>query len=242
MFRTFIVDDEDRAINSLKTILKWYCEDDVEVIGQANSPSTAWPQILEIKPDLIFLDVEMKSENGFMLLERIRREELPIDVIFTTGHSEYAIDAIRKDAFDYLLKPVDGEDLKAAVDRLKSKKVTPLDPPPAVPTNKPSLSLPMQDQVLVVPLEDIIRCSSDRNYTRFFLVDGSRHLISKNLGTFQEFLTENGFFRTHKSHLINLAHLKSYLRQDGGQILMSDGSEVPLARAQRSAFFEILGI
>lgn len=241
MFRTFIVDDEARAINTLRTVLQWYCEGDVEVIGEANSPSTAWPQILELKPDLVFLDVEMKSENGFMLLEKIRREKLPIEVIFTTGHTDYAIDAIRKEAFDYLLKPVDGGDLKASVDRLKLKSTSPVEVQPS-PTNSVTLSLPMQDQVLVVPLEDIVRCASDRNYTRFFLADGSRHLISKNLGTFQEFLTQNGFFRTHKSHLINLHHLKSYLRQDGGQVLMKDGSEVPLARAQRTAFFEIIGI
>lgn len=254
MFRAIIVDDEPNAVSSLRTVLKWYCEEDVEVVGDANDLSAGWSLIQAEKPDLAFLDIEVGKENGFMLLEKIRKFDIDIHVIFTTAHTGYAINAIRKEAFDYLLKPVDGGDLQTTIARLKEKTASIEATNPAKEGNsgnkgeggnnspEASLSLPMQDQVLIVPFADIVRCESDRNYTRFFLADGSNHLISKNLGSFQDTLSRNNFFRSHKSHFINLSHLKSYIRPDGGYLLMKDGSQVPLSRGQRPILFELLGI
>lgn len=239
MIRVLIVDDEARAIRSLRTVLQWYCEEDVEVIGEANSPSEAWPLVQSLDPDLIFLDIDMGDENGFMLLEKVRQLDQRVYVIFTTGHSQYAIEALRKDAFDYLLKPIEGSDLQAAVARVKeasesfptSKNVPPL-----------TFSLPMQDQIRVVNSSEVIRLESERNYTRFYLADGSVHLISKNLGAYEELLRGQPFFRSHKSHLINLEYLQSYVRQDGGYLLMKDGSKVLISRSQRPELFKLLKI
>lgn len=244
MISAVIIDDEPKAVKSLSTLLQWYCEDEVEVIGDANDIVAGQALIKEKQPQLVFLDVEIGKDNGFMLLEKIRKMEEEVFVIFTTGHSEYAINAIRKDAFDYLMKPVDPEDLQKAVQRLKKRLEQPSKPvKEEAPLNsETSLSLPMQDQVRVCKLSEILRCESERNYTRFYLVDGSALLVSRNLGSYEELLVRNNFFRPHKSHVINLAHLKSYIRQDGGYLLMNDGSQIPLARAQRAAMFELLGI
>lgn len=241
MIRAIIIDDEPEAIASLKNVLSWYCEDDVTVVGTAHSATEAWPLVKELQPDLCFLDVQMGEENGFMLLEKLNAHYTDIAVIFTTAHAEYAIPAIRKAAFDYLLKPIDGDDLQVAVARLK-KRIGATSAPATADTGRKVLSLPMQDQVRVVPLEEIIRCEADRNYTRFFLVDGSILLVSRHLGSFTEYLLANNFFRSHKSNLVNLGHLQSYVRHEGGYLLMRDGSQVPLARAQRPALFEILGL
>lgn len=245
MIKTIIVDDEPKAVQSLRTVLQWYCEEDIEVVGDANDISSGLKLLAELEPELVFLDVEIGKENGFMLLEKIRKMEREVFVIFTTGHSEYAINAIRKEAFDYLLKPVDPEDLQASVKRLKERME--MSPAPegrdsAKVAGEATLSLPMQDQVRVCKLAEIVRCESERNYTRFYLADGTALLVSRHLGSYEELLTANNFFRPHKSHLVNLAFLKSYVRQDGGYLLMQDGAQVPLARAQRAAMFELLGI
>ena len=243
MIRAILVDDENAAINSLLTDLKWYCEDEVEVLGTANNLDDGLKLIEKHHPELVFLDIQIGNENGFMLLEKIQKTNPNIRVIFTTGHSDFVMDALRKEAFDYLLKPIDPDDLKAAVLRLKDhlQKTSPnqIPVPNAV---EPSISLPMQDQIRVCRLRDIVRCESDRNYTRFHFTDRSSVLVSKNLGTFELQLIPSNFFRAHKSHLVNLAHLQSYIRQEGGYLVMRDGSHVPLARNSKTALLSILGL
>lgn len=239
MIRCILVDDEASAIENLERTLQWYCEDDVQVMGNANNLTDAQSLIKDLQPDLIFLDVDLGKENGFMLFEKIRKMASKIFVIFTTGHSEYAITAFRQEAFDYLLKPVDPSDLQSAIARLKVKLSASPSSKETVADNT-TLSLPMQDQIYVCKIGEIVRCESESNYTRFYLQDGSKLLVSKNLGSFEEKLLPHRFFRPHKSHLINLAYLKSYVRTEGGFILMKDESQVPLARNQRSVFFEIL--
>jgi len=242
MIRAIIVDDEAAAAQSLQTDLKWYCEDLVEIVGEARNLTDGIQLIADQKPALVFLDIDMGQENGFMLLERIRREAIDIDVIFTTGHNEFAINAIRKDAFDYLLKPVDPDLLREALVRLEKKLKEKQTKDDGKKSLDASIALPMQDQVLVCPLDQLIRCESERNYTRFYIHDRSPVLVSRTLGYYEETLLQNNFFRPHKSHIINLGHLESYIRQDGGYLLMKDGSQVPLSRHKRTSLFEILGI
>jgi len=240
MLRAILVDDDPKAIKNLSTLLKWYCEEDVEIIGQAMTLEDAHQTAESLKPDLVFLDIDLGQESGFMLLEKIKKAGWDMEVIFTTGHSEYAINALRKEAFDYLLKPVDPGDLQDSIRRLKEKRA-------AAPTAnsssaEPRFSLQMQDQVRIFRYEEIIRCESDRNYTRFFLNSGNTLMVSRTLGSFEAQLSRHNFFRSHKSHIVNLGHLKSYVRQDGGYLLMSDGAQVPLGRNHRSTLFELLGL
>lgn len=257
MIRCIQVDDEMAAIENLGRVLEWYCQDEVEVIGTATDLLSAWSLVQELKPELVFLDVEMGKENGLMLLDRISKMEHRPYVIFTTGHPDYAIKALKQEAFDYLLKPIDPIELQQSISRLQVKMkereahrsnvdssveqgagVEIAQPVPG----EPSINLPMQNEVLVCRIADIIRCESASNYTRFFLKDGEKLLISRNLGSFENQLIPHGFYRSHKSHLINLAHLKSYVRTEGGYILMQDGAQIPLARNQRQEFFTLLGI
>lgn len=242
MIRAIIVDDEAAAAQSLKTDLKWYCEDLVELLGEARNLADGIQLITDLKPELVFLDIDMGQENGFMLLDRIRRQELDIEVIFTTGHNEFAINAIRKQAFDYLLKPVDPDLLREALVRLEKHLGEKKQSEDHKGGLDASIALPMQDQVLVCPLVDLVRCESERNYTRFYILDRSPVLVSRTLGYYEETLLANNFFRPHKSHIINLRHLSSYVRQDGGYLLMKDGSQVPLSRHKRASLFGILGI
>lgn len=241
MIKAIIVDDEPAAAGSLKTNIEWYCEDVVEVIDEARNLQQGMELIKKLKPDLVFLDIDLGEGNGFMLLEKIRRDGLDIAVIFTTGHNEYAIQAIKKEAFDYLLKPVDPDELRETVVRLQEKLTQASNGSEAAPIEK-SLALPMQDQVLVCKLENLIRCESERNYTRFYLNNRNPVLVARTLGHYEDFLLQNNFFRSHKSHIINLAHLKSYVRQDGGYLLMTDDSQVPVSRHRRTELFNVLGI
>ena len=242
MIRAVIIDDEIAAIESLKTDLQWYCESEVEVLGFAHNLADARKLIAELKPDLVFLDVEIKKENGFMLLEKIREMAHAPKVIFTTGHSEYAISAIKKEAFDYLLKPIDPDELKASIARLKNAPKKPAQVEPASSVIEPILTLSMHDQVRVCKISEIVRLESERNYTHIHLAGESPLLISKTLASFEPQLLSHGFFRPHKSHLINLSFLKSVVREDGGYLLMKDGAQVPLARANRQAILNLLGI
>ena len=242
MIRAIIVDDEAAAAGSMKTNLEWYCEDMVELVGEARNLKDGLALVHEVKPDLVFLDIDLGEGNGFMHLEKIRRDGLDIQVIFTTGHNEYAIQAIKKEAFDYLLKPVDPDELRETVLRLKEKLSAPAPEVKETADIGPSLALPMQDQVLVCKLVELIRCESERNYTRFYIADRHPVLVARTLGHYADFLLQHNFFRSHKSHIVNLSHLKSYVRQDGGYLLMADGSQVPVSRHRRTELFALLGI
>lgn len=242
MIRAIIVDDEPAAAGSLRTNLDWYCEGMVELLGEARSLTEALVLIEEKKPELVFLDIDLGEGNGFMLLEKIRRDGLDIEVIFTTGHNEFAIQAIKKEAFDYLLKPVDPDELRETVQRLQEKLAAPAAETKETADIGPSLALPMQDQVLVCKLDELVRCESERNYTRFHISDRHPVLVARTLGHYEAYLLQHNFFRSHKSHIINLGHLKSYVRQDGGYLLMADGSQVPVSRHRRTELFTLLGI
>jgi len=238
MITAIVVDDEPKAVTTMLKVLEWYCGDTVSVVGSGYDLQTGLELILTHQPNLVFLDIEMGEENGFMLLEKIKSEGWKTVVIFTTGHSGYVVEALRKDAFDYLSKPINPAELQAAVAKLEKQLST-----TQVNTGRGKLfSIPMHDQVRLVDFGEIIRCESDRNYTQFFLVDGSKLMSSRHLGHFESQLQQNRFFRPHKSHIINLDHLRSYMRQEGGYLLMKDGAQIPLARSNRAALFSLLGI
>ena len=246
--RTIIIDDEEGARESLHNILNRYF-DDVEVVAKAPNIDEGEAQIQLHSPDLVFLDIEMPFGNAFDLLERF--EDFDFDIIFITAYDQYAIQAIKFSALDYLLKPIDPDDLKAALDRYRARReqkhanggeaynalLQNLGNEKKVPTR---VGIPESDGVRFVAIDDIVRCESDGNYTIIFLKDKSKILSSKTLGDYETLFQPNDFFRIHRSHLVNMPHIKKYVKGEGGYVIMSDESEVEVARRKKNDFLEEL--
>lgn len=241
MLRVVIIDDEADAINFIKSIIEEYCEN-LEIVGTANSAAEG-TKIINLKhPDLVFLDVEMPHGNGFDLLANF--PEKNFDVIFITAYNHYAIKAIKYSAVDYILKPVNINEFLDAVNKVTDKRLrkenvnfnyhTLLE---NLKSNTPSkLAIPTSEGMEYLNTEEIIRIEADRSYSWFFMKDGKKYLVSRNLKEYQELLSDHDFFRTHNSHLINLEHVKKYVRQEGGHIVMEDGSTVPISRSKKDLF------
>lgn len=246
MLRAVIVEDELRSRETLLGLLKLYCKN-LEVIGEAENVQEGLQLIQKSKPDVVFLDIQMPDGSGFKLLEQI--ENLNFDVIFTTAYDQFAIKAIRYSALDYLLKPIYPDDLVVAVNKAEKNKqiqksnsnikvlLDNINRPPAEP---PKIILSTTEKINVVKVDEIVRCESDNYYTMFFFTNGKRLLVSKTLKEQEELLGEHNFIRPHKSHLINVKYIKSYLKTDGGVILMEDGSRVPVSRRKKEHIMEII--
>jgi len=241
LLRTLIVDDEPDAVNFITSIIDEYCPG-LEVVGTANSARDGVKIILEKSPDLVFLDVEMPHGSGFDLLHHF--PEKTFDVVFVTAFNHYAIRAIKFSALDYILKPININEFRQAVDKVIQKHSTVgsrnagysslLENLRSAQPSK--LAIPTSDGMEYLKTGEIIRIEADRSYSWFFLEGKRRILVSKNLKEYQELLGEQLFFRPHNSHLINLEHVKKYIRQEGGSIEMDDGSQVPLSRPRKEFF------
>ena len=247
MIRALIVEDEFMVRETLTGMLARHFGDSVEVIGECGSVPKAKELILELKPDLVFLDIELSFGTGFDLLESL--QPVGFQVIFITAYSQYAIKAIKFAAVDYLLKPLDPDELKQALARVKMREHEP-EPAagvkhlvtnqaePNVQLHKFSLSTTRGIRLLVC--QEVLRCEADASYTHFYLVDGSKETVSKTLKTFADRFSDHGFYRVHHSHLINLSHIRQFLRQEGGFVEMTDGSLVPISRRKKAEFLKIL--
>lgn len=238
--KALIVDDEKRGRDTLQHLLKEHCRG-VEVIGQADSVESAFTFVKENQPGLVFLDVEMPRGSGFELLKRF--DPVPFRTIFVTAHQHYAIKAIRFSALDYLLKPVDVDELISAVSKATNSMAQPhqyqqlSDSLDGVRLHK--IAIPVRDGVSFISIQDIIRMQADRSYTLIFTTTGQM-LASRNIKEFEDLLAEHRFFRAHHSHLINLEHVRHFSRIDGYTIQMSDGSEVELARRKKEQFLVVM--
>ena len=238
---TLIVDDEPDAVNFISSIIREYCPR-LEVIGTAASAMDGIKFILEKQPELVFLDVEMPHGSGFDLL--VQFPEKSFDVIFITAFNHYAIKAIKFSAVDYILKPININEFIEAVDKVLQKRVASsnrntnysalLENLQSVLPSK--LAIPTSDGMEYLRTTDIIRIEADRSYCWFFLQNKRKILVSKNLKEYQELLGDQRFFRPHNSHLINLEHVKKYIRHEGGAIEMDDGCHVPLSKPRREFF------
>ncbi len=242
MIRTLIVDDEKRGRESLQKLLEVYCKN-VEVIGLTDSLESAYQFILKENPDLVFLDVEMPQGSGFELLKRF--EKINFKTIFVTAHQHYAIKAIKFSAVDYLLKPVDVDELIEAVLHVASSGkqnnhhhysnlLSNL-------TNEKSgkIAVPVKDGVAFIDPMDIIRLQADRAYTHIYTITG-KYTASKNIKEYEELLNELNFFRIHNSHLVNLKHVKHFSRMDGYFAQMSDGATVEVSRRKKDQFLQLM--
>jgi two-component system, LytTR family, response regulator len=230
--KTIIVDDEPDAILVLKTMIQDFC-DDVEVVGIAGNAIQAIKLIKERRPDVLFLDVEMPGGTGFDLLEAIG-EPKP-QVIFITAYNRHAIKAIRSNALDYLLKPVDVDELRAAVKKAAEK---------AGKTDRELktsvIRLCGQEGIVLTEIRDIIYIKGEGRYSTVSFTDGKKVLVVKNLKEFEDELAGNFFYRVHKSHLVNCNHVKKIANKDGGFIELSNGESVEVSRRKKSDFLGFL--
>ena len=240
---TLIVDDEPDAVNFISSIIREYCPR-LEIIGTASSAREGVKIILERQPELVFLDVEMPHGSGFDLLAQF--PEKTFDVVFITAFNHYAIKAIKFSAVDYILKPININEFIEAVDKVLHKRLSGSSRNTNysellenLKTETPSkLAIPTSDGMEYLKTSDIIRVEADRSYSWFFLKDKRKILVSKNLNNYQELLSDRHFFRPHNSHLINLDHVKKYIRHEGGIIEIDDGSQVPISRTRRDLFLD----
>lgn len=224
----FIVEDEPNSRDLLAGLLEEYCPD-VKVTGHAASVNEAYMRCGILKPDLVFLDVELAGENAFHLLSRY--EKVPFRVIFVTSYHHYAIQAIRFAALDYILKPVVIEDLQQAVRRYRTTP-RPSDERlklPIHPRGQDIIALPVWDGYECVHLREIIYCEASSNYTSYHLIGGRKLVISRTLKESELVLRDAGFLRIHSSFLVNVTHIKRFLKSAGGSVLMSNGEELSIS-------------
>ena len=239
-----IVDDVTQARETLKEDLATYCPD-VEIIGEADGVVTGSKLLKKIKPDLVFLDIQLQDGTGFDILEILG--DVNFQVIFTTASDAFAIKAFKFSAVDYLLKPVDPDELEEAVkkaaqvnisqkqsydlllDTVKEKKLP------------ERLALHTLEKIHVTEIADIVRCESSGNYTTFYFKDGQKLLVTKTLKEYDQMLSEHHFARVHQSHLINAQQIKEFVKVDGGYLVMRDGSKIPVSIRKKSAVMKLLG-
>jgi len=243
MIRACIVDDEKKGRDTLSKLLEEYCKD-VEIIGEADSVETAYQFISGNHPELVFLDVEMPRGSGFELLKRF--EKVNFKTIFVTAHNHYAIKAIKFSAVDYLLKPVDVDELVEAVSRVKSMPVLHQSSYTGLldnldNTRSGKLAVPVKDGVAFIHASDIIRMQADGSYTHIYTLT-EKYTASKNVKEYEDLLHDMNFFRAHHSHLINLKHVKHFSRVDGYFALMSDGSSVEVSRRKKDHFLQLMNL
>ncbi|GAB4321227.1 MAG: LytTR family DNA-binding domain-containing protein [Bacteroidales bacterium] len=236
--KAVIIDDESKSRATLKNLLNLCCPE-VLLAGEADSMTSGRILCEKIRPELVFLDVEMPDGTGFQMLEQINPIEF--DVIFTTAYDQFAIRAFRYSAVDYLLKPIFPDDLKSAVKKVMVRKkagivnrgTEVLLQNRARPGDPPKIVLTTIEKMHVVKVTDIIRCESDNYYTRFYFADSSRLLISKTLKEFEEMLRPHGFIRPHKSHLIRVDQIAEFIRKEGGMLRLQDGTIIPVSRRKK---------
>ena len=235
--KSIIVDDEKHGRENLAGILKQYCPE-IEITGQADSVESGISLINSATPDLVFLDIKMPKADGFQLLEHFK--DFHFEVIFVTAFDNYAIKAIRFSAVDYILKPININHLKAAVDKVaeriqqkeENQRMKQLVYNLRQPGN-PRIGLPTSDRIEFVEVDQIIRCQGEGNYTHIYFVNDRHLMVAKTLVEFEDLLEEFSFVRVHKAHLVNLKYITAYSRTDGGILYLSNGNTVSVSRRRK---------
>ncbi len=244
MIRAVIVDDEQHCIDHLTRLLKKH-SDEIELTGHFMNVSDGIKAIKSLQPDLVFLDVQIHDETGFDLLGKIKEKNF--EVIFTTAFDRFAVQAFKFSALDYLLKPVDPEDLSAAIKKIKaSDKHSGFNEQinnllfniRSANRQLQRICVPVLNGMIFLEVNEIIRLKSDSNYTQFFLKDGQKIMVSRTLKEFDDLLSGNNFFRIHQSHLINLACIKQYTKGKGGYVTMTDGAEIEVSVRKKEEFLK----
>lgn len=250
MITALLIDDDKHLRTGLKALLERYTND-IFIIGEAESVKTGIAAIEKLRPQVIFLDIHLTDGTGFDILERLSKVngKIKAHVVFITAHEQYALKAFKFSALDFILKPVDPEELQHTMLKIKEavgknnsfenidlllenirKKVD----------NFKRIALSTSDGIHLFEVSDIIRCEAKVNYTQFFIKNHKPVLISKTLKEYEELLSEHGFERIHQSHLINLSYLKSYIKTDGGYVIMADNTNIPIAQSKKEKLQELI--
>ncbi len=246
MLKAIIVDDEPKARENLQILLQDFVKG-VEVVALCQNITEAMDAVNTKSPDIVFLDIQLQRETGFDLLTRLK--DINFEVIFTTAYAEYAIKAFKFSAIDYLLKPIDIEDLKKAVGKVEkrvnnnmSSRLTEL-----VQNLKFGsvenyrLALPTLEGLVFIKINDIIYCEASSNYTQIYTSEG-KYLVSKTLKEYDELLSDHNFFRIHNSYLININAIKKYVKGDGGYVVLNNNTSLDVSKRKKEAFLTKVGI
>ena len=250
MITALLIDDDQNLRNGMKGLLTRYAPE-IHILGEADSVESGIEAIDKFKPQVVFLDIQLGDSTGFDILEQLalKNGKSSSHIVFITAHEQYAIKAFRFSALDFLLKPVDPEELQKVLEKIKNvlkqndgyahidlllenirKKVD----------NFKRIALSTSDGIHLFEISDIIRCESEDNYTKFYIKNNKPIMISKTLKEYEDMLTEHGFERIHQSHLINLSYLKSYIKKDGGYVIMADNSNLPISQRKKERLQELL--
>ncbi|MEJ0105264.1 MAG: LytTR family DNA-binding domain-containing protein [Bacteroidota bacterium] len=247
MINAIIIDDEQNNIDNLQKLLQKYCPE-VTIAATALNADRGKQIILQQTPDLVFLDIQMPGKNGFDLLKSLNTYSF--EIIFVTAFDKYGIQAVKFAAIDYLLKPIDIEELKSAVNKAiekihQRKQNHQLENLLRLlrqnqQRDEHRIALPAAKEIRFVKTQDIIRCESSNNYTTFFLLNGEKLIVSKPIYEYEELLSDYGFIRCHQSHLVNKKFIKSWVKEDGGYLLLEDNSQLPISRQKKEEIKALL--
>ncbi|HEX9979682.1 MAG TPA: LytTR family DNA-binding domain-containing protein [Flavobacterium sp.] len=250
MITAVLIDDDQHLRAGLKSLLALYAND-IHIIGEAESVKSGVALLQNLQPEVIFLDIHLADGTGFDILEQMAKikGKSTAHLIFITAHEQYAVKAFKFSALDYILKPVGPEELQDTIAKIKTvagksssfehidlllenirRKVD----------NYKRIALSTSDGIHLFEVADIIRCEAKVNYTEFFIKNHKPILISRTLKEYEELLTEHGFERIHQSHLINLSYLKSYIKSDGGYVIMADNTKIPLALSKKEKLQQLI--
>lgn len=245
MLRTLIVDDEEHVREMLVSILLSFCPD-LEIVGQAGDVAGAVSKIKELKPELVLLDINLPDGSGFDVLNAFSKVDF--SVIFVTAYEEYAVKAFKCSALDYILKPVNIDELVETIEKAResianknlAKKIAAfLDNLNSSSPEDKKIVLKTQESIHIVKVSTVIRCESFHNYTEFHLSGAKKLVVSRTLKEFENLLCEFGFFRVHQSHLINVNYINRFEKTDGGYLVLTDGSQVPVAKRKKDGLLHL---
>lgn len=245
MLKAILIDDEPDCLRLLSLQLKEYCPQ-VEVLGEYSSSEEGMLAIRAQNPDLVFLDIEMPGMNGFTLLEQLG-QKISFSLVFVTAYNDFALKAFRFSALDYLLKPLDSQELQEAVSKAEQRRQ--IDPRQldmlrtqlngGKHPNK--IAVPYQNAIVFVELTELVYCEADSNYTRLFLSTGKHYLLSKTLREVQEVLEERNFLRVHRQYVVNLDHIKTYHKGEAAYLLMQGDIPIPVSKNQKERLVQKFG-
>lgn len=245
MIKILIIEDENKARKAIENIIKKNIKD-VEILGKADNVESGLAHIIQFKPDIVLLDINLGNGTGFDILKQLPK--INFKLIFLTAYQEYAIKAFKFSALDYILKPFDPYELITAIEKAKieildhnnSLKIeTFLANFENIKNEVKKIVLKTHDSIHVVNIQSIIRCESDSNYTNFFLNDNKKILVTNTLKEYDEMLSPYNFMRVHQSHLINLNYISRYDKKDGGCIVMSDKSNIPVSTRKKQQLMDL---
>jgi two-component system LytT family response regulator len=247
--KTLIIDDEQNARENLKIIINDFCPE-LSVVAEAESADKARALILDLKPDLLFLDINMPKEDGFELLDSLENKN--ISVIFVTAHNQFAMKALKVGAIDYIEKPIDIEELQTAVRKVSdsfSEMSSKTDfgilkhllEEYKEGNNSKTIAIPTLSGYEIIQVKEIVNLEADESYTKIFLADGKKCVSSMTIAKYEKVLDSSTFFRVHKSHIVNIRyHLKEFNRHEGNVVIMDNGTVIPVARRKLSGFISAI--